>query len=205
MLFIADNQAKTKELNNELPEIHTVHDEKKTGKRQVQITRYLRPEVVRLGMMSGHVDTIDPEKDEAKERARLKDDVVNELTDIFMATGHIRNRNKFHHDLMSRERKASTAIGHGLALPHVRSMQPKQFCMIFARSRDGVEFASPDGEPVHIFFGMAAPSYDEKLSNEYLNIYKWIARSFKDEEWLPEALLQAEDEHEVIGILSGLD
>lgn len=174
-------------------------------KSTVQITRYLRPEVVRLGMMNGHLDGIDLERDPAKEHARLKDEVVDELTDLFMATGQIRNRSKFHHDLVSRERKASTAIGKGLALPHVRSMQPRQFCMIFARSRDGVEYASPDGEPVHLIFGMAAPSYDERMSNEYLQIYKWIARCFKEEDWLPAALLQAEDEHEIIGILSGLD
>ena len=156
-------------------------------------------------MMNGHTDTIDPEKDPVKERTRLKEAVIEELADLFMNTGQIRNRSKFHHDLLSRERKASTAIGGGLALPHVRSMQPKQFCMVFARSRDGVEFESPDGEPVHIFFGMAAPSYDERMSNEYLQVYKWIARSFKEEEWLSEALLEAEDEHEIIGILSGLD
>lgn len=171
----------------------------------MQITRYLKPEVVRLGMMGGHLDEIDPEKDPEKERARLKEEVIEELTDLFMKTGQIRNRNKFHHDLQSRERKASTAIGNGLAIPHVRSMQPKQFCMVFARSRDGVEFGSPDGAPVHIIFGVAAPSYDERLSNEYLQVYKWIARCFKEEDWLPAALLEAEDEHEIIGILSGLD
>lgn len=171
----------------------------------MQITRYLKPEVVQLGMMSGHTDTMDPEKDPAKERIRLKEDVVNELADLFMKTGQIRNRSKFHHDLLSRERKATTAIGMGLALPHVRSMQPKQFCMIFARSCDGVEYDSPDGKPVHLIFGMAAPSYDERLTNEYLQVYKWIARCFKEEEWLPSALLQAENEHEIIRILSGLD
>ncbi len=171
----------------------------------VQITRYLRPEVVRLGMMNGHREEIDPEKDPAKERARLKNEVVDELVDLFMLTGVIRNRSKFHHDLLSREKKATTAIGRGLALPHVRSMQPKQFCMVFARSRDGVEYDSPDGELVHLIFGMAAPSYDERMSAEYLQIYKWIGRCFKEEEWLPEALLRAENEHEIIGILSGLD
>lgn len=171
----------------------------------MQITRYLNPDVVRLGMMGGHLDEIDPEKDPEKERTRLKEEVLDELTELFMKTGQIRNRNKFRHDLLSRERKASTAIGGGLAVPHVRSMQPKQFCMVFARSRDGVEFDSPDGEPVHLIFGMAAPSYDERMTNEYLQAYKSIARAFKEEDWLPAALLQAQDEHEIIHILSGLD
>lgn len=174
-------------------------------KREVQITRYLKPEVVRLGMMNGHRDGINPEKDPAKELVRLKEEVMDELTDLFMVTGQVRNRAKFRHDLVSREHKASTAIGNGLALPHVRSMQPKQFCMIFARSREGVEYEAPDNEPVHIFFGMAAPSYDENASSEYLQVYKWIARCFKEEDWLPGALLAAGDEHEIIAILSGLD
>ncbi len=161
--------------------------------------------MVQLGMASGHLDEIDPEKDEAREKLRLKEEVIEELADLFMKTGQIRNRSKFHHDLLSRERKATTALGGGLAIPHVRSMQPKQFCIIFARSRDGVEFASPDGAPVHLLFGMAAPSYDERMTNEFLRVYQWIARSFKENPWLQESLLEAEDEHEIIGILSGLD
>jgi PTS system fructose-specific IIC component len=171
----------------------------------LQITRYLKPEVVRLGMINGHAEDMDPDRNPERERERLKEEALGELTDLFMNTGHIRNRQKFLHDLISRERKSSTALGGGLAVPHVRSMQPKQFCMVFARSRDGVEFASPDGGPVHIIFGMAAPTYDERVINDYLQAYKWIARCFKEEEWLTSALLQAEDEHEIIAILSGLD
>lgn len=171
----------------------------------MQIMRYLKPEVVQLGMAGGHLDGVDPEKDPVKEKARLKETVISELVDLFMNTGQIRNRSKFHHDLLSRERKATTSIGGGLALPHIRSMQPKQFCLVFARSRDGVEFAAPDDEPVHIIFGMAAPSYDERMTNEFLRVYQWIARCFKEQPWLGESLLEAEDEHEIIGILSGLD
>lgn len=171
----------------------------------MQITRYLKPEVVQLGMAHGHVDMIDPEKDIEKEKVRLKEEALDELADLFMKTGQIRNRSKFHHDLLSRERKATTAIGGGLAIPHVRSMQPRQFCIIFARSRDGIEFLAPDDEPVRLIFGMAAPSYDDRSTNEFLRVYQWIARNFKESPWLKDALLEAEDQHEIIGILSGLD
>ncbi|MDR3077822.1 MAG: PTS sugar transporter subunit IIA [Planctomycetota bacterium] len=174
-------------------------------KAAVRITRYLKPELIRLGMMNGHAEDMDPEKDPQRERQRLKEEALDELADLFMLTGRIRNRSKFLHDLISRERKATTALGGGLAVPHVRSMQPRQFCMVFARSRDGIEFASPDGEPVHVIFGIAAPSYDENVTNDYLQAYKWIARCFKEVEWLSSSLLQARDEHEIIAILSGLD
>ncbi len=165
------------------------------------ISRYLKPEYVRLGLVHGHRDEIDPEKDEAKEKLRLKEAVVEELTDLFVETGVVRNRHKFFLDLWNREKKASTAVGDGIAVPHVRSMQPQKMAIVFARSVDGVEYDSPDGEPVHIFFGITAPPYDDKA---FLYFYKWIAQSFLQEDWLHGALLHAEDEHEIIGILSGL-
>lgn len=165
------------------------------------VSRYLKPEYVQLGLVGGHVDTIDPEKDPERERDRLKNEVINELATLFEKTGQIRNRTKFLNDLINREKRASTAVGEGIAVPHVRSMQPRKLALIFARSRDGVWYDSPDGEPVHIFFGITAPPYDDKV---FLQFYKWIAQSFLQEDWLAPALLEAEDEHEIIGILSSL-
>ena len=171
----------------------------------MQVHRYLKAEYIQLGLRHGHLDGIDPEKDEARERVRLKEEVIEELTDLFLKTGHIRNRSKFHHDFLSRERKATTAIGHGLAVPHVRSLQPKQLALVVARSRDGVEFAAPDGKPVHLFFGLTAPSYDEKATKDFLLFYQWIGRHFRDSDWLLESVLEAKDAHEIVNLLAGLE
>ncbi|MBN2713606.1 MAG: PTS sugar transporter subunit IIA [Planctomycetes bacterium] len=165
------------------------------------IARYLKPEYVKLGLINGHLDEIDEEKDLEKEQARLKESVIEELTDLFMLTGQIRNRHKFLLDLVNREKQCSTAVGNGIAVPHVRSMQPRKMAVVFARSHDGVWYDAPDGKPVHIFFGITAPSYDDKA---FLQFYKWVAQSFLQEDWLLDALLAAEDEHEIIAILSGL-
>jgi len=167
----------------------------------VHIARYLKPAHIKLELASGHLATMAPDKDPERERIRLKEEVVAELVDLFMRTGQIRNRNKFHHDLLSRERKATTAIGNAIALPHVRSLQPRGVAAIFARSRVGVEYLALDGAPVKIFFGIAAPSYDDRI---FLQFYKWIAQRLLEEEWLPQALLEAADEHEIIRLLSSL-
>ncbi len=165
------------------------------------ISRYLKPNLIRLGLINGHLDEIDPEKDREKELWRLKEAVIEELTDLFMETGQIRNRSKFHLDLLNREKSSSTAVGNGVAVPHVRGLQPRSVGIVFARSREGVWYDAPDGKPVHIFFGIASPTYDEKTA---LHFYKWMAQSFLQEDWLAGALLEAENEHEIIGILSGL-
>lgn len=167
----------------------------------MQITRYLKPEFVQMGMRHGHLDGIDPEKDRARELSRLKEDVVTELAELFQKTGVVRNGTKFRLDLLNREKQGTTAVGGGIAVPHVRSMQPREFAVVVARSREGVWYDAPDGEVVHVFFGLTAPSYDERL---FLSFYKWIAQSFLQEDWLLPSILAAEDEHEIIGILSSL-
>lgn len=167
----------------------------------VYIARYLKPEHIKLGLIGGHPDQVDPEKPIEHERARLKREVIGELCELFEQTGVVRNPTKFEKDLIYREKQASTAVGDGIAVPHVRSMQPRSLAVIFARSPDGVWYDAPDNLPVHIFFGIAAPPYDDKV---FLQFYKWIAQSFLQEEWLAPALLAAEDEHEIIGILGGL-
>ncbi len=165
------------------------------------ISRYLKPEYIQLGMVCGHLDEIDAEKNYSAELWRLKSEVISELTTLFVKTGVIRNSSKFLTEMTNFEKSSSSAKGGGIAVLDIRSMTPKAMGIIFARSQEGVWFEALDGELVHIFFGIACPSYDTKKAQHF---YKWIAQSFLQEDWLPSALLYAEDEHEIIGILSSL-
>jgi mannitol/fructose-specific phosphotransferase system IIA component (Ntr-type) len=164
----------------------------------MRLTRYLKPAQIRL-----ELETATPEEvPEGWSRERfvwhVKERVLEELMGLFAASGKVGNVRKFSQDLLNRERKASTAIGGGIAIPHVRTMQAKDFVFCFARSTPGVEFGAPDGAPVHFFFGVVAPPHDDRL---YLEVYREIARAFGNEE-TKEALAGARDEHELIRILS---
>ncbi len=164
----------------------------------MRLTRYLRPAQVKV-----ELETANPgEVPEGWPRERLvwyvKERVLEELVRLFAASGKIGNVRKFAQDLANRERKASTAIGGGLAIPHVRTMQAKDFVFCFARSTPGVEFGAADGAPVHFFFGVVAPPHDDRL---YLEVYREIARAFGSEE-TKRGLAEARDEHELIRILS---
>jgi mannitol/fructose-specific phosphotransferase system IIA component (Ntr-type) len=167
----------------------------------MNLPRYLRPEQIQLGLAHGHLDTIDPDRDREDEKERLKAEVIEELSELFEVSGEIRNPTKFRKDFVNREKLGSTAIGGGVALPHVRSMQPRKTVVVFARTREGVWFDPLDGELTHIFFGITAPEYDDR---DFYRFHKRISNAFVSEEWLPEALLEAEDEHEVLKILSNL-
>lgn len=167
----------------------------------MNISQYLRPQQVKLGLCSGHLDDIDPEKDRTRELVRLKDEVVDELVALFGVSGQIRNTAKFTRDFLNRERSGTTAIGEGIALPHIRSMQPRRTVVVFARTQHGVWFDAIDAAPVHIFFGIAAPEYEDA---HFYKFHKWISRAFVNEDWLRDALLWAADEHEIIKILGHL-
>ena len=162
----------------------------------VKIELETRPEEIRLP------EGVEPTP-EALERVRwrFKEKVVEELARLFAASGEVRNEHKFFVDMLNREKKASTAIGDGLAVPHVRSLQPRKLVVCFARSTAGVEYDSPDGRPVQLFFGVAAPSYDDAV---YLRLYKWLAGAFLREDWLRGALMAAETPGDAVRILKSL-
>lgn len=56
--------------------------------------------------------------------------------------------------LQEREALASTAIGHGIAIPHGVHPQLDRIVGAFGRSRLGVPMGAPDGAPVHLFVAL---------------------------------------------------
>ncbi|MCK4632129.1 MAG: PTS sugar transporter subunit IIA, partial [candidate division Zixibacteria bacterium] len=93
-----------------------------------------------------------------------------------------------------RERKATTGLGHGVAIPHIRSLQAKDFMIAFARSTRGYDFDALDKKPTHIFFVMAAPPYDDTF---YLRAFKTLAEMLQYESFRKE-LMQVESPGEII-------
>jgi len=130
-----------------------------------------------------------------------KREILEELVDILDLSGEIRNRNKALQDLYNRERKATTAIGRGIAIPHVRTIQAKSFVIGFTRSKEGCQFDSLDGKPVHVFFPMVAPPYDDSL---YLRVFKSLAELVKYPTFMTN-LMEAESPHEVIRAIRDME
>src|SRR5687767_4349252 len=61
--------------------------------------------------------------------------ILGGLVGLLDKSGKITNPKKCLTDLKNRESKASTALGSGIALPHVRTPQAKGFCMAIAVAR----------------------------------------------------------------------
>ncbi len=96
--------------------------------------------------------------------------------------------------LVEREQRGSTAFGKGIAVPHARIPGLKKPAGIVARSAEGVDFRSIDGEPVHAFLLLISP---ENRAEEHLETLRWISKSVRDPDFVsfvrqaqtPEAVL----------------
>jgi PTS system nitrogen regulatory IIA component len=79
--------------------------------------------------------------------------------------------------LLEREALQSTGIGEGVAIPHGKMVGLDRLVASFARSREGVDFESIDGQPTHHFFLLVVP---EHSGGQYLKALARISRFFRD-------------------------
>ncbi len=91
--------------------------------------------------------------------------------------------------LRQRERLGSTAIGHGVAIPHGRSDVFQQTRAAFLRLQHPVDFDASDDEPVDLVFAMAVP---EHFTQQHLQLLSELAERFADPAFC-DALRQAAD------------
>jgi PTS system nitrogen regulatory IIA component len=121
--------------------------------------------------------------------ARSKTDVLVELANAVARSHPELDRERLVQALEDRERLNSTALGDGVAIPHGKLSGIKRVIAAFARSRQGVDFHSLDGEPTHLFFLLVAP---EDSAGAHLKALARISRLLKDETFRSR-LMQAPD------------
>ena len=103
--------------------------------------------------------------------------------------------------LLEREELGSTGIGQGIGIPHGKSSEIKELVAAFALAKEGVNFESLDGEPVHIFFLLLAP---EESAGPHLKALARISRLLKDK-FFRDMLRNAKNSKELVKIISDED
>ncbi len=113
-------------------------------------------------------------------KAKTKRAVLAELSEIF-SRFHAGIQNEAMVEvLLDREKLGSTGIGDGIAIPHGKLKGLDSLVISFGRSREGIDFDSIDGKPVHIFFLLMAP---ESSTGQHLKALAKISRMLKDQDF----------------------
>ncbi len=99
----------------------------------MKISDILRPSLIKIGLESEE-----------------KEELFEEMLQLFIDAGDIADRDAALEALLNREARMSTGIARWLALPHGKIDEAKNLLMGIGISRRGIEYESLDGEPVYV-------------------------------------------------------
>lgn len=112
-------------------------------------------------------------------KAQSKAEVIDELIDVLVADGKIKDKDEFRKAVLHRESEFSTGIGMGIAIPHGKSDAVAEASIVFGRSDAGLDYESMDDLPAHLFFLIAVP---QESSDLHLRALSEISRNLMHRE-----------------------
>lgn len=131
-------------------------------------------------------------------KATTKEAAIDEMIARLNEKNIIDDTTVFKEGIMQREAQTSTGLGDGVAMPHTKNRAVKKPAVLFAKSETGVDFEALDGNPVHLFFMIAAPEGENEL---HLQVLATLARSLADSNFV-EGLTTATNPEEVLTLFS---
>jgi len=108
-------------------------------------------------------------------KSTKRDDVINELATALDKAGQIGDGNckKIVNAVIKRENEASTGMGKGVAVPHVKHSAVNEIVAAIGQSTIGIDFSSLDKQPVYSVILLLSPTNDpDKHLQAMENIFK---------------------------------
>lgn len=127
-----------------------------------------------------------------------KGEIIDELLSLLVATGGVSDEKKARASLIERERKMSTGMQHGIAIPHGKTSAVTTLLACIGVSRSGVEFESLDGQPAHIFVMTLSP---HDRTGPHIEFLAEVSNLLKEES-RREALLAAQTAAEILSVFT---
>ena len=129
-----------------------------------------------------------------------KQDALVALANTLGTAPQIKNSQELTTEILKREELMSTAIGRGIAIPHVRLASVTDLVMAVGISRtDIIDFQAIDDTPVRLLF-MIAAAYNQH--SYYLQTLSFFSSRLKSQE-LRDKLLVAETSLDAYNLLLG--
>lgn len=150
----------------------------------MRLNRYLRPDLVLSGI-----------------EARDAEDVLGQISRHLEEQGAVDSAAEVEAKLLAREGSHSTALGHGMALPHATIEGLEEPVLLVALAADPIPFGPPDTDPVGVFFVLLSPPGHE---GEHIKLLARICRLIRHPGFVDE-LQAAEGGGEAVEIIKRID
>lgn len=130
-----------------------------------------------------------------------REECLDVLIEGMKKAGYIADKSVYLEAVLEREKKGSTGVGFGVAIPHGKSDGVAAPGLAFARLTKPIDWNSLDGKPVEIVFLIGVPQKD--AGNEHIKILAAISRKLVHEEFRHK-LLGAKISGDVLEILQSI-
>ena len=127
-----------------------------------------------------------------------KHDVLVMMSEVLAKAPQVKNSAELLDSILKREALMSTAVGRGIAIPHVRLSSVTDLVMAVGISkRDILDFDAVDGNPVRLVFMIAAANNQHDY---YLQTISHFSAKLRNDE-LKSKLLNSTDPMEIYALL----
>jgi mannitol/fructose-specific phosphotransferase system IIA component (Ntr-type) len=134
-------------------------------------------------------------------KAKDKIQAIEELLDILLKQKLIANKKPILTRVIDRERLESTAIGHGVALPHARMDTGQDIAVVVGRSAEGIDFDSIDGKKVHIIILIV---WNPSIPGLFNHLFAGLAQFLRNAEFR-RRLFDAKNKTELFQVISEIE
>ena len=147
----------------------------------MKLINYLRPEYIAIGL-----------------DVESKEDLLDAMVELAGKNPLVKDKEKVNVAIHERERIMSTGVGKGFAIPHGKTDAVGDIVLAFAVTKDPVDYASMDNEPVRLVLLLL--SRDSDVGNRL----KLLSRASKvmNSDAARAALLAAKSPEEVMDIFT---
>ena len=128
-----------------------------------------------------------------------KEEILAEMVDLLAASGHIRDKEAVLKAVTDREKRMSTGIQNGIAIPHGKTDSVDCLVAALGIKREGIDFGALDGQPSTIFVMTVSP---DSRTGPHIQFLAEVSRPLNDAS-VRAKILSASTREEVLKLLLG--
>ena len=88
----------------------------------------------------------------AELKSTAKEDVINELIDLFDNDTRVIDIKKVRDAVLDREKIMSTGVGKGFAIPHGKTSAVNEILAAFGKTEHPIDYQALDNQPIQLVF-----------------------------------------------------
>ena len=131
-------------------------------------------------------------------KGESKEEIINELIDLFKNDPRVEDIEKVRSAVLEREKVMSTGVGKGFAIPHGKTNAVKEIIGAFGKIKDGIDYESLDGNPVNLVFLLVGK---DNLISTHIKLLSRISRLMNKDDFR-HRLVEANSADEIVKLFS---